>query len=80
MMDAIWSPFRSGDLDVGLTTRWGRDDQTGPYVEAVVHVAPEGLEFQEEAGGCRTARLEFLFGIVPMSTPLTTSPDRSLRT
>jgi hypothetical protein len=73
MRDAIWSPFRSGDLNVELTTRWGRDGQDDPYVEGLVHVAPEGIEFREEPGGCRSVNLVFLFAAVPLDTPFTST-------
>ena len=82
LYDAIWSPFHSGDLEVDLTTRWGRDERVGPYVEAAVHVAPAGLDLWDEPDGCRTARLEFLFVSVPMTAPRTSAgapqrPDAS---
>jgi VWFA-related protein len=60
MAEALFSPFRSGDLDVGLTPSFQQNKELGPYLETLVHVGSRGIVFQEDAKGCRTANLEIV--------------------
>lgn len=62
MKVALFSPFRSGDIDVRLTASLGYDSQNGAYIESLLHVLPRGLVFPDVAGKpeCKLLGLEIL--------------------
>ncbi len=64
MLDALFSPFKSGDIDVQLSSTFQYDQATGPYLISMLHVRPEGIDFKRDERGCQVADLEVL------STPL----------
>jgi VWFA-related protein len=57
---AALSPFDTGAIDVRLTTLFGYDAKTGPYVHATFFVDPTGLTFVETADGTHDAKLSVL--------------------
>ena len=66
MDEALFSPFRSGDLDVDLAATFQHDDAAGSYVESLIHVRPRGVVFSDGEAGCRTAKLEVLTTAEPL--------------
>jgi len=64
MQDALFSPFKSGDIDVRLASSFQYDDASGPYLTSLLHVRPEGIDFEQDELGCQIANIEVL------STPL----------
>jgi VWFA-related protein len=66
MDEALFSPFRSGDLDVDLAATFQHDDAAGSYVESLIHVRPRGIVFSDGQAGCRTAKLEVLTTAEPL--------------
>ncbi|SPE40133.1 hypothetical protein SBA3_3650001 [Candidatus Sulfopaludibacter sp. SbA3] len=64
--DALFSPFRSGGLDVQLTPSVVYDSGGAATVESLLRIRPKGVEFRQEAGGCRTASLELLTAAVAL--------------
>ena len=60
MQAAIFSPFQSGDIKVELGAGFQHDDRDGSFIESQVHVAPEGIRFEEKSPGCYVANLEIL--------------------
>jgi VWFA-related protein len=64
--EALFSPFRSGGLDVQLTPSVVYDSTGGTSVESLLRVQPKGVDFQTEADGCRTANLELLSAAVSL--------------
>jgi hypothetical protein len=60
MREALFSPFRSGGLDVQLTPSVVYDLAGGASVESLLRIRTKGIEFHHEADGCRTASLELL--------------------
>ncbi|HWC95972.1 MAG TPA: VWA domain-containing protein [Candidatus Sulfopaludibacter sp.] len=67
--DALFSPFRSGGLDVQLTPSVVYDGSGGATVESLLRIRSKGVEFREEADGCRTANLELLTAAVALDAP-----------
>ena len=57
MQAALFSPFRSGDLDVELNAGF-QHDRNGSFIDSKVHVAPQGIDFAETSPGCYAANLE----------------------
>lgn len=68
MHDALFSPFRSGDIDIRLTASFAYDKQTGPYVESLLRVWPRGISFHDvpTQPGCKAANLELLATPMPL--------------
>jgi len=66
MQAALFSPFRSGDIDVELNAGFQHNDRDGSFIESKVHVAPEGIRLEETSPGCYVANLE----IATMARPL----------
>ena len=66
MQAALFSPFRSGDIDVELHAGFQHNSRDGSYIESQVHIAPEGIRFEEKSPGCYIANLE----IATMPRPL----------
>ena len=60
MRDALFSPFRSGGLDVQLMPSVAYDAGGVSTVESVLRIRPKGIDFRQEADGCRTANLELM--------------------
>ena len=66
--EALFSPFRSGGLDVQLTSSVVYDPAGGASVESLLRIQPKGVEFRTEADGCRTANLELLTAAVALDS------------
>lgn len=62
MNEALFSPFRSGDIDVHLTAALGYDEGDGAYIESQLHILSSGLDFHDVPGqpGCKLLDLEIL--------------------
>ncbi len=60
MFDALFSPFKSGDIDVRLSSSFQYDEATGPYLTSMLHVRPGGIDFKRDERGCQIANLEVL--------------------
>ena len=59
VMSAI-SPFGAGAITVRLTSLFGHDAATGPYVRSLVFVDPGDLHFAVDDAGQHTARFQVL--------------------
>ena len=59
VMSAL-SPFGSGAITVRLTSLFGHDAATGPYVRSLVFVDPGDLHFAVDDAGQHTARFQVL--------------------
>lgn len=57
---ALVSPFVSGAVPVRLTTLFGLDPNSGPFLRSLLHVDARGLSFSQEADGTRKANLDIL--------------------
>lgn len=64
--EALFSPFRSGGLDVQLTPSVVYDAAGSTSVESLLRIQPKGVDFRTEADGCRTANLELLSAAVSL--------------
>ena len=75
MREALFSPFKTGDIDVRLTASFGYDDTSGAYVDSVVQVLPKGVVLHEvtDQPGCQTVDLEIL------TTPMPLDPSKEPR-
>jgi VWFA-related protein len=60
LVAAALSPFDTGTIDVRLTTLFGYDAKTGPYVHTTFFVDPATLTFIDTADGKREATLAVL--------------------
>ncbi len=69
--EALFSPFRSGGLDVQLTPAVVYDPASGPRIESLLRIRPQGVEFHAGADGCRTANLELLTAAVSLDSAAT---------
>lgn len=70
MNQALFSPFRSGDLDVRLTAATGYNPQDGDYIDSLLHILPTGIDFRDVPGRpeCRQANLEVLTSPEPLDS------------
>jgi len=72
MKDALVSPFRSGDLDLALTSSVaqtpGRRDAF--EIHTLLHIAAQGVRFEPAANGCIAARLELARALWPVDPNL----------
>ncbi len=66
--EALFSPFRSGGLDVQLTPSVVYDSGGGASVESLLRIRPKGIDFLQEPDGCRTANLELLTAAVSLDS------------
>jgi VWFA-related protein len=66
MRQALQSAFHSGDLEVSLTATFQRQEAAGSSVASLVHIPADGVRFEQDAGGCANARLEFARAIWPV--------------
>ncbi len=64
--EALFSPFRSGGIEVQLTPTIVYDSSGGIAVESLLCIRPQGVDFHAEADGCRTANLELLTAAVSL--------------
>lgn len=76
MNAALFSPFRSGDIDVRLTASLGYDDQNGAYIESLLHILPGGVKFHDVPGrpDCKLFDLEIL--TIPRTSRFRQGPER----
>ena len=58
--EALFSPFRSGGIDVQLTPMVAYDSTGAATIESHLRIQPSGVVFRTEPDGCRTAGLELL--------------------
>jgi VWFA-related protein len=70
MNDALFSPFRSGDIDVRLTASLGYDEHGGAYIESLLHILPTGVILHDVPGhdDCKLVDLEILTSPEPLDT------------
>ena len=75
--EALFSPFRTGDIDVRLTASFGYDDTAGAYIDSLLHVLPKGVAFHEASNqpGCKVVDLEFLTTPMPLD-PAKEPPEK----
>jgi VWFA-related protein len=75
MSEALFSPFRTGDIDVRLTASVGYDDTSGAYVDSLLRVLPRGVVLHEvtDQPGCKTVDLEIV------TTPMPLDPSQEPR-
>lgn len=66
MREALFSPFRSGGIDVQLTPNIVYDASGNAFVEALLRIKPQGIDFRQETDGCRTANLELMTAAVSL--------------
>jgi VWFA-related protein len=68
MNEALFSPFRSGDIDVRLTASLGYDQQDGAYIDSLLQIRPTGVDFHDVPGrpDCKLADLEVLTAPEPL--------------
>ena len=74
MREALFSPFKSGDINVQISSSFQYDDVSGPYLTSMLRVRPEGIDFKQDEHGCQIADLEVL------STPLWLDQKRIIPT
>jgi VWFA-related protein len=55
---AVYSPFAARDLGVRLTSLFGSDPNSGPYVRSLLHMDIQGITFQEQPDGSYQTELE----------------------
>jgi VWFA-related protein len=55
---AVYSPFAARDLGVRLTSLFGSDPKSGPYVRSLLHMDIQGITFQEQPDGSYQTELE----------------------
>ena len=62
MGDALFSPFRTGDIDVRLTASLVYDAASGAYIDSLLHILPHGLTFRDVAdrADCKALDLDVL--------------------
>jgi VWFA-related protein len=58
LASAVYSPFAARDFDVRLTSLFGSDPKTGPYVRSLLYIDLQGVMFQEQPDGSSQAKLE----------------------
>ncbi len=58
LASALYSPFAARDLGVRLTSLFGSDPKTGPYVRSLLHIDLQGMTFQEQPDGSSQTKLE----------------------
>ncbi len=65
---ALFSPFRSGGIDVRLTASVGYDDTAGAYIDSLLHILPKGVAFHDapDQMDCKLIDLEFLSTPMPL--------------
>jgi VWFA-related protein len=71
MAEALFSPFSGGDIDVDLVASFQHDEAAGSRVDALIHVRPRGIAFEEDKPGCQAAKLE----VLTTARPLQQAPD-----
>ena len=60
LLMAAVSPFASGAMTVRLTSMFGHDSTTGGYVRSLLFIDPTDIQFELNAEGKHTARLQIL--------------------
>jgi VWFA-related protein len=82
MRQALVAPFRSGDLDLDVTSSVaqvsGRRDAF--VVRTLLHIGAQGVRFQDEPNGCSTARLEYVRALWPVDPDLLSSDRVEVQT
>jgi hypothetical protein len=66
LASAVYSPFAARDFEVRLTSVFGSDPKTGPYVRSLLYIDLQGVTFQEQPDGSSRAKLEvgvIMFGV-----------------
>jgi VWFA-related protein len=58
LANAIYSPFAARDFEVRLTSLFGSDPKSGPYVRSLLYIDLQGVTFQEQPDGSSQAKLE----------------------
>lgn len=71
-LEALFSPFKTNDIDVRMTAAVKYDEHFNAYIDSLLHVFPNGIMFHEVPGqsNCKEANLEFL------STPMPLDPEK----
>jgi len=60
LVTSALSPFGSGGIAVRLTSLFGHDAKTGPYVRSLLFIDPGDLHFDVDQAGRHTARFQVL--------------------
>ena len=58
MLSTLDSPFRGEDIAVDLTASFQKSDALGPYIESLLHVSPQHINFTRDERGCSVAHVE----------------------
>lgn len=60
LLDALTSPFASGQIRLDLTTLFANDAKTGPFMRSLLHINGADLNFTDEGNGWHQAKFEIL--------------------
>ncbi len=66
MSEALFSPFQSSDIAVHLTPLFAYVPERGSFLKSLLHIRPEGIEFEPKDAGCATVRLEVFTSALPL--------------
>jgi VWFA-related protein len=58
MLDALSSPFTSGDFDLKLTSLFAHDLATGSYIQSLLHIDLRGITFKRGSDGWMSGKIE----------------------
>ncbi|HQU83175.1 MAG TPA: VWA domain-containing protein [Pyrinomonadaceae bacterium] len=53
VLEALFSPFNSGDIDLRLTSIYLNDEKEGSYVRALMHVDSKNVKFVDQPDGSK---------------------------
>jgi len=75
MRQALASVFNGGGIEVSLTSQLLRQEAVGSLVASLIHVGAKGVRFEQDSGGCWSARLELARAVWPVD-PWVPNNDR----
>ncbi len=58
ILDALGSPFTSGDFDLKLTSLFAHDAGAGSFIQSLIHIDPRGITFKKESDGWMSGVVE----------------------
>jgi VWFA-related protein len=58
MLDALSSPFSSGDFDLKLTSLFAHDAATGSFIQSLLHIDLRGITFKKQSDGWMNSKVE----------------------
>jgi VWFA-related protein len=60
LLNALVSPFSTGELTVKLTPIFGNDPKKGSYINSLIHVKASDLKFTDEADGWKRVKFDIV--------------------